>query len=79
MSNGFDHRNGSRWVRVAKLNVGQVTIVKRQATTGVVSSDWLGVENSNETRRLDAEIKTNEVKSMVGGSLPIHIDTASNQ
>jgi hypothetical protein len=73
-----DYWNGSRWVRVGRRNIGQVIIVKRQAATGVVTDDWLGIENSNETRRLDAVIKTNEVRSMVGGTAPISISTSAN-
>jgi hypothetical protein len=52
-----DYFNGSSWVRVGRMNIGQVIIVKRKATTGVVSSDWTGIENSSLARRLDAVIK----------------------
>ena len=74
-----DHWNGSRWVPVGRLNVGQVMIVRRQATTGLVSNDWLGIENSNETRLLDIQIRPNEVRSIVGGSASIYIDPGANQ
>lgn len=73
-----DYWDGSRWVRAGRRNIGQVIIVRRQALTGIVSSDWLGVENSNQTRRLDAVIKSNEVRSMVGGTAPISISASAN-
>jgi hypothetical protein len=40
--------------------------------------NWQGIENSNKARILDAEITPGEVRDMVGGTLPIVIDSSTN-
>lgn len=69
---------GTTWIDVATANVGQLIIVKRKATSGTVSSDWDGLENSTAKRTLDATISEAEVRAMVGGTLPIEIATNAN-
>jgi hypothetical protein len=73
-----DYFNGTSWVRVGRMNMGQILTVRRYGTTGVVTSDWEGKENSVAARRLDAVIKQNEVRNVVGGSAPISIDSSAN-
>jgi hypothetical protein len=60
------------------MNVGQVIVTKRTNTTGVVANDWEDIENSNETVTLNATISEGEVRSMVGGTLPITIHPDAN-
>lgn len=76
--NYVEYFNGSKWVRIGRLPVGQITIIKRIATTGVVADDWQGIENSTAARTTDAIITSSEVRKMVGGDLPIVIDVNTN-
>lgn len=75
-----EYYNGTSWVRVGRKDYGQVLTVRRNATTGTMSSDWTGNENSFSARKLDAVIKTNEVRSVVGdwNNAGIVIDLAAN-
>jgi hypothetical protein len=69
---------GGSWQVVGTLDVGQKIIAKRIANTGTVANDFQGLENSNVIRVLDAQISDAEARAIVGGSLPITIDSAAN-
>ncbi len=69
---------GASWSECSRMNVGQIIITKRKAATGNVADDWEGIENSNESRTLDAMVSEAEVRAMVGGALPIFIDSGAN-
>ncbi len=70
--------SGGTWSECSTMNVGQVIVTKRTNTTGVVANDWEDIENSNETVTLNATISEGEVRSMVGGTLPITIHPDAN-
>lgn len=63
---------------VGTNNIGQIIIVKKIGNTGVVANDWQGIENSNKPRILDTVIQPQEVRDIVGGNLPIVIDSNTN-
>jgi hypothetical protein len=66
------------WVLCSAIHVGQILTAKRKATTGTVSSDWTGVENSNAIRRLDHTVNEAQVRTIVGGSDPIALALGAN-
>jgi len=67
-----------KWSSVGRINIGQIIIVKKKDSTGVVANDWQGIENSNKARILDAKITEGEVRDMVKDTLPIVIDSSTN-
>jgi len=62
---------------VGTMNIGQIIVVKKIGNTNVVANDWQGIENSNATRLLDTIIKMEEVRAIVGGTLPIDLSNAN--
>ncbi|HUB47733.1 MAG TPA: Ig-like domain-containing protein [Acetobacteraceae bacterium] len=66
------------WVTCAEIRVGQVETVRRIATTGTVTSDWQGLENSTAVRTVTATIDDAKVRGIVGGSDAIVIDGSAN-
>jgi hypothetical protein len=74
----LERQDGSTWRLLTQMNVGQIILTRRKATTGVVADDWQPIENSNLKRTLDATITEGEVRATVGGNLPIFIDPGAN-
>jgi hypothetical protein len=66
------------WTLASATHVGQVITARRRATTGTVTSDWVGVENSNEIRRLNTTISEAEVRAIVRGTDAIAIAPGAN-
>lgn len=66
------------WTLASATHVGQVITARRRATTGTVATDWVGVENSNEIRRLTTTISEAEVRAIVGGTDPITLAPGAN-
>jgi hypothetical protein len=66
------------WTLASATHVGQVITARRRATTRTVASDWVGVENSNEIRRLTTTISEAEVRAIVGGTDPITLAPGAN-
>ena len=73
-----DFQRNAGWIKTAEKDVGQIITAKRKDTTGTVSSDWTGIENSTALRTVSATITEAEVRAIVGGALPIVIDANAN-
>jgi hypothetical protein len=74
----LERLDGVTWRLLTQMNVGQIILTRRQATTGIPADDWQPIENSNLKRTLDARITEDEVRATVGGTLPIFIDPGAN-
>jgi hypothetical protein len=70
--------NGATVQTIKQVDVGLVIAAKRTATTGTVPGDWTGIEISTAIRTLDRIITEPEVRTIVGGTLPIEIDANAN-
>jgi hypothetical protein len=66
------------WTICSAIHVGQIITARRTATTGTVATDWTGVENSNEIRRIQPRIAEAQVRAIVGGADPIDIAAGAN-
>lgn len=66
------------WVTCAEIRVGQLIRVKRIATTGTVTSDWQGIENSTAVRTVSATIDEGKVRGITGGTDAINIASDAN-
>ena len=64
---------GGVWIKAAELDVGQTIIAKHIAVSVDVAVAFQGVENLNQVRILDTVVTEAEVRSIVGGTLPITI------
>jgi len=70
--------NRGSWVTCAEIRVGQITKVRRAATTGMTATDWTGQENSTAIRVVSATIDAAKVRGIVGGADPISIAANAN-
>lgn len=73
----FVNLNGV-WTLASATHVGQIITARRRATGGTVATDWVGVENSNEIRRLNTTISEADVRAIVGGTDPITLAPGAN-
>ena len=73
-----DFQRNAVWLKITEKDVGQIITAKRKDTTGTVSSDWTGIENSTALRTVSATITEAEVRAIVGGALPIVLDANAN-
>lgn len=58
-------------IEMLTFPVGQTIIARRDALTGVWSQDWAGLRNVIDVTIPDLELTEAEVRSIVGGTLPI--------
>jgi alpha-tubulin suppressor-like RCC1 family protein len=72
--------SGGNWETAANLDVGQKIIARKtaQGAGGPQTDVFLGLENSNQIRKVTNTITLDEVREIVGGSLPIEIDATAN-
>jgi Bacterial TSP3 repeat len=69
---------GGTWQEVASMDLGQRMIARRVGMSGVSTTDFVGLENSNRLRVLPLVTNGTDIRSIVGGTQPIIFAPSAN-
>jgi hypothetical protein len=74
----FSRDGGNTWYTAVTLNVNQNYTVKVVGTTGKAPSDWQGLNNTASLGAITPQVTKEKVQHIVGGNLPVNIDSGAN-